>query len=216
MYRWKMNEVSLYTGEEKLRLKGKELPHSMLEFWRLSLSNIQFSMNRGTFAEYIVRCALKDGGFDSTDEENGSIREYDITEPVIPSLSRTSRIEVKSVASINSENPQKDMLGPLSDSKLVFGLKHNKNSSFIDKNDLYVFCHYKALTTEQNILDLDLWDFYVYPTFMIENDEKLRKQRGISIYRLKKLGVAPKSFEELYQEIKIQIGSISDYMSQRS
>lgn len=211
-----MSKNDFYTGEEKLISKGKELPHSILEFWRLSLSNILFSMNRGTFAEYIVRCALKDGGFDSTDEENGSIREYDITGPVIPSLSRASKIEVKSAASINSENSPKNTTVPLSDSKLVFGLKNNKDRSNVDKNDLYVFCHYKALTTEQNILDLDLWDFYVYPTFMIENDEKLRKQRGISIYRLKKLGIVPKSFEELYQEIQTQICLISDYMSQRS
>ena len=54
----KPEKIKMYTGEEKLECKGKQLPYSMLQFWQLSLSDILFNMNRGTFAEYIVRCAL--------------------------------------------------------------------------------------------------------------------------------------------------------------
>lgn len=80
-------------------------------------------------------------------------------------------------------------------------------------SDLYVFCHYKASRKEQNILDMGLWDFYVYPTFKIDNDPKLKDKNSISIYRIKKLGVAPVSFDVLYDEIMCQISVVSEHLS---
>ena len=81
-------------------------------------------------------------------------------------------------------------------------------------NDLYVFCHYKATRKDQNILDMDLWDFYVYPTFKIESDPRLEKKNSVSLYRLKKLGVMPVSFDQLYDEIISKIQTVSEYLSQ--
>ncbi len=63
----------MYTGNEKLEYKGKKLPYSMLLFWQTSLSDILLNLNRGTFAEYVVRCALSEGGFDSLKEANGRL-----------------------------------------------------------------------------------------------------------------------------------------------
>ena len=60
-----MYSTRQFTGSEHLHLGGSELPYDMLRFWQLSLSDILLNMNRGTFAEYIVRCALSDGGFAS-------------------------------------------------------------------------------------------------------------------------------------------------------
>lgn len=203
----------LYNGEEKIKSKGKVLPYSMLQFWQLSLSDILFNMNRGTFAEFIVRCALIEGGFNPPDISNGSIRAWDITGPDIPSASHPARIEVKSTASIQSDTPDEKEPLSLPDSRLVFGIQRAIDWEHPEKgkhrnNDLYVFCHYKAVRKSQDILDMDLWDFYVYPTYMIEKDDLLKEKNSISLYRLKKLGAKPVSFDGLYEEIMEKIAAI--------
>ena len=211
-----MKGIMMYTGNEKLEYKGKELPYSMLQFWQLSLSDILFNMNRGTFAEYIVRCALIEGGFIPPDESNGSIRPWDITGPVIPSVSRAARIEVKSTATIQSNSPDGIEVSTLPDSKLVFSIKPAIDWDTNEKgrhNDLYVFCHYKATSKAQNILDMGLWDFYVYPTFKIDSDLKKKKKNSISLYRIKKLGVMQVSFDALNDEIVRQISIVSEHLS---
>ena len=210
----------LYTGNEKLEHKGKAMPYSMLQFWQLSLSDILFNMNRGTFAEYIVRCALSEGGFDSLNEENGTSRPWDITGPYIPSAARAARIEVKSTASVQSDTPDEKEPLSLPDSKLIFSIRpaidwNKEEEGPCRNNDLYVFCHYKAARKDQNILDMGLWDFYVYPTIMIENNSELKKKNNISLYRLKKLGVLPVPFDQLYDEIIRQIQSVSGYLLQK-
>ena len=207
--------IKLYTGNEQLEHKGKKLPYSMLQFWQLSLSDILFNMNRGTFAEYIVRCALSEGGFDALNEENGTIRVWDITGPNVPSEVRPSKIEVKSAASVQKDTPEKKEVS-LRDTRLVFSSRpaiDEETKKEGRHSDLYVFCHYKATRKEQNILDMDLWDFYVYPTFKIDDDPILNNQNSISLYRIKKLGVIPVSFEALYDEIMRQISIVSEHLS---
>ena len=206
-----------YEGYERLHIGKDELPYDMLKFWQLSLSDILFNMNRGTFAEYIVRCALMEGGFNAFEyEDNGTIDPYDVTGPYIPSLNRQSRIEVKSTASIQSGSEDKSEPFSLPDTKLIFGIRpaidwSASTAGARRNNDLYVFCHYKATRKSDDILDLDLWDFYVYPTFMIEENPILSKQKTISIYRLKKLGVMPQPFVNLYAEISRCIAIISEH-----
>ena len=207
-------EIKLYSGDEKLEFNGKELPYSMLQFWQLSLSDILFNMNRGTFAEYVVRCALSEGGFDALNEENGTIHVCDITGPDMPSVARPARIEVKSAASVQKNTPDEKEVS-LPASRLVFSIRKTIDNETKVKgrhSDLYVFCHYKATKKEQNILDMGLWEFYVYPTFKIDNDPKFEKKNSISLYRIKKLGIAPVSFDELYDEIMCQIRVVSQYL----
>ena len=52
----------MYDGNEKVILNGEYLDYSMLDFWRWAYSNIHYNMQRGTFADYLVRCALERGG----------------------------------------------------------------------------------------------------------------------------------------------------------
>lgn len=52
-----MKGIMMYTGNEKLEYKGKELPYSMLQFWQLSLSDILFNMNRGDLRR--VYCTVR-------------------------------------------------------------------------------------------------------------------------------------------------------------
>ena len=208
-----MYSTRQFTGSEHLHLGGSELPYDMLRFWQLSLSDILLNMNRGTFAEYIVRCALSDGGFDSLKQGNGSLRPFDITGPEIPSKSRPSRIEVKSAASIQSTTPDSAEPLTLPDSKIIFGIQpaidwNSEDHTARRNNDLYVFCHYTATRKMDDMLDLTFWEFYILPTSVIENDAVLVNQKTISLYRLKKIGLKSHSFIELYEEIMSAISKI--------
>ena len=80
-------------------------------------------------------------------------------------------------------------------------------------NDLYVFAHYKATRKSDNMLDLSFWDFYVYPTFKInENiDTSLSDQKTISLRRLQMIGVPCVSFSELYNQILKVLDEISQH-----
>ena len=48
----------MYTGKERLTYGGKELDSSILDFWSWAYSDIIRNVNRGTFAEFIVREAM--------------------------------------------------------------------------------------------------------------------------------------------------------------
>ena len=207
----------MYTGFEKLILDGKDLDdYSMLQFWRLTMSDILNSMARGTFAEYLVRCSLQHGGFDAFKEYNGTIRAWDINGPFSPVLNRDVRIEVKCAANVNTDLPSSKKYNQYKDTELKFGIKPsrdylNGHSTPLRNSDLYVFCLYKAVSIEQNILDLNLWDFYVFPTYRIDNHPTINKQKTISVYRLKKLGIQPQNFSTLPGEINRVISEIESY-----
>ena len=205
-----------YYGHEKLILDGKELPYSMLDFWRISLSNILLNMTRGTFAEFLVKCALMYGGYDTFMQEKTGIEAWDIDGPPLTAADgrRKSRIEVKSTASIQMNTPDAKEPIRLKDTQLQFSIKRaidfeNVEAGANHNNDLYVFAHYTAEYKACNMLDLRFWEFYVYPTFKIDEDKQLSKQKSISVYRLKKLGVPEQSFDTLYAEIMRTIEEIS-------
>lgn len=210
-----------YYGHEKLILDGKELPYSMLDFWRNSLSNILLNMTRGTFAEFLVKCALMYEGYDTFMQEKTGIEAWDIDGPPLTAADgrRKSRIEVKSAASIQMNTPDEKEPLRLKDTQLQFSIKRaldwtNVEAGINHNNDLYVFAHYTAEYKACNMLDLRFWEFYVYPTFKIDEDSKLSKQKSISVYRLKKLGVQAQTFDTLYTEIMRTIEEISAHYTQ--
>ena len=94
-----------YSGDERLLINGQASSYSLLNFWQESMSDLILNVNRGTFAEWIVRCALRESGFNPPDQSNGSMRPYDITGPIIPSTGKPARIEIKSAASVQSNTP---------------------------------------------------------------------------------------------------------------
>ena len=104
-----MRHTGRYKGTEKLLLNGKELPYSMLDFWSINLSEILLNMTRGSFAEFLVQCALTEGGFNALGDDavKTGVEAYDIDGPKImtPQGKRPSRIEVKSAASIQVDTP---------------------------------------------------------------------------------------------------------------
>ncbi|MBP3668687.1 MAG: hypothetical protein J6J26_03840 [Bacteroides sp.] len=209
----------MYKGNEKLILHGEELPYSMLDFWQWAYSSILLNMNRGTFAEFIIKCALQSHGFNPDVPEKTGMEPFDVTGPTIPSLNRYSRIEVKSAAYIQvwSDKPS---------DKATFGIApailpnesgdYQLSSPKQRNNDLYVFCIYTAKSKDCNILDLQWWEFYVYPTYKIDEDTVLSKQKTISLAKIRKLGIQPCGFDNLYDAIQQAIADISAHHTEKS
>ena len=141
---------------------------------------------------------------------------YDIDGPEIPGFGRTSRIEVKSAAAVQYTTPDDKVLSSFPHSKINFSIRKavdwDKNDNIPRRNsDLYVFCHYTATKKSDDMLDLGNWDFYVYPTFKIneDTDTKLSDQKTISLTRIEQIGIPKQSFDTLYDEIKRVINEIS-------
>lgn len=68
----------MFNGGERLILNGKKTDYTMLQFWQITLSDILLNMTRGSFAEFIVRCALDSGGFKCLDKSRTGIEPWDI------------------------------------------------------------------------------------------------------------------------------------------
>lgn len=61
------------------------------------------------------------------------------------------------------------------------------------------------------MLNLDFWDFYVLPTYRIEDDPSLSSQKTISLGRLKRLHLDMISFNNLADAIYACINEISNH-----
>ncbi len=199
-------KVHYYSGKEQLKLNGKNLKYTMIDFWRMKLSSITETMTRGSFAEFLVACALEEYGVHALRQDKVGVDAWDLDGPEIKTTDgiRESRIEVKSTANIHINLPEEER--ELPPSRLTFSIREaaHENLGKGRHSDLYVFCYYKATKkagSAQTILDLDYWDFYVLPTRRITADETIKKQHTISIARLHQLGLAPVSFEQLYNAI---------------
>lgn len=208
----------MYTGNEKLILAGKELDYTMLGFWQSSMSEILLNMNRGTFAEYLVRCALNEKGLPTFNATKTGVEPFDIDGPEIYTKEgiRPSRIEVKCSAYVQYWSKPRTYIDK-PDSQITFSISPAKDlfygsSSAIEKhNDLYVFAFYNARYRECNMLNLDFWDFYVYQTYKIENDPSLSSQKTISIHRIKRMGIDRVGFGELADSIYACVDDISEH-----
>ena len=200
----------MYKGTEHICFKQKDLPITILNFWQWGYSNLLQNILRGKFAEFIVKIALAETNPKFLEKNNNSLSPYDLTGPVIPSTKLQSRIEVKSAAFVQTwdiRHPNQatfriaPSVAPDENGEYVEGATRQRN------NDIYVFTVYKATSREENILDLSLWEFYVLPTFKIESDVKLRKQKTISLKAVQNL-CNPVPFNKLCMEIISACNSI--------
>lgn len=160
---------------------------TVLDFWRWAHSDLVANAERGIFAEFIVSRAL---GIQSSHRVEWD--SYDLQ------TSDGIKIEVKSSGYIQTWN-QKRL------SSLQFGIqptkKWNRQKNIYEKekirqSDIYVFCVHKHKEQETvNPLDLSQWDFYVLPTYIL--NEKVNKQKTITISSLLKLGAQKCRYEQL-------------------
>lgn len=180
----------MYNGDEKLINDGEYLPYTMLDFWKWAYSNVLHNMLRGTLADFIVKCALDRGGVITRTEIGTGFEPYDLEGPVIPSTGKVSRIEVKSAAFVqlwDIKHPDRASfsIAPAKMPDETGDYPHNAERQ--RNNDLYVFTLYTATDRRRNILDLSWWQFYVLPTYKINEDKSLNGQKTISLKRVKSL-----------------------------
>ena len=181
----------MYNGNENLINDGEYLPYSMLGFWQWAYSNITLNVSRGTFAEYIVKSALDERGYSYNSCMKTGMEPYDLNGPIIPSTGHQSRIEVKSSAYVQFDrivsHPERASFS-ITPAKLPDETGDFRPDAPSQRNsDLYVFTLYTAMDHRRNILDLSWWEFYVLPTFVLDTDPILSKQKTISLKRVGQL-----------------------------
>lgn len=170
----KLSDTQL-TGDEHFTYKGEITEMSMLEFWRWHFSEI-FDL-QSKIAEYIVGKAL---GLKEA-ENVGVWTLYDM-------MYRGKRIEIKETSFYHAWQTDEE---PKSQQR-SFGITKayddytDKNSPYRRQNDIYVFCLNTGETkADSNPMQLEHWEFYIVPTYVI--DELCKDGKSITLSRVKKL-----------------------------
>ena len=172
----------MYTGNENLINNVSHMPYTMQNFWQWGYANLLQNMQRGTFAEFIVHCALLEGGIDTAEERNTTTQPYDLDGPIVPTTGKKSRLEVKCAAFVqllDIKHPDRanftirPAVMPDEDGDFKDDAPRQRN------NDIYIFCVYTATMKTANILDLSWWECYVVPTYRIDTDPHLKTQKTI-------------------------------------
>ena len=161
----------------------------LLDFWRWSASNLLDNTMRGMLAEYLVAVAV--GAREKFRLEWSA---WDLT------LHNGTRIEVKSASYVQNWTQKKPSI-------IRFGIQPTKgwdkergefDSAVARQSDYYVFCVLNGKCSETvKPLDLAQWDFYVFPTELL--NRCCGKQKSIGLSSIKKLGASKYSWHELRQ-----------------
>jgi hypothetical protein len=175
------------TGKEPFLLNNEELPFDVLSFWQWSSSELLGNALRGVLAEFIIASAL---GITKKPREEWDA--YDLI------TSAGLKIEVKSSSYL--QNWEQTKL-----SKIIFGIQPTEdilvnNGEKIRRSDIYIFCvlsHQDKNTV--NPLNLSQWDFYILDTDIL--NERVKKQKTITLSSLLKLNPVKVKYDELENEI---------------
>lgn len=189
----------MYDGSEQLTFKDKELGSSVLDFWSWAYSDLIRNVNRGAFAEFIVLEAMNNQSGITPLRTNFrvSMDAYDLLSP------DGIRVEVKSSAYIQaweSEHPARISFRIAPAKSLDSSGNYSADSQYCRHSDVYVFCVWTAMSREQNILDLSLWDFYVIATKTL--DQKVPNQKTITFQSLLSLQPRKVDYFGLYEAIR--------------
>ena len=189
----------MYDGSEQLIFKDKELGSSVLDFWSWAYSDLIRNVNRGAFAEFIVLEAMNNQSGITPPRTNFrvSMDAYDLLSP------DGIRLEVKSSAYIQaweSEHPARISFRIAPSKSLDSSGNYSADSQYCRHSDVYVFCVWTAMSREQNILDLSLWDFYVIATKTL--DQKVPNQKTITFQSLLSLQPRKVDYVSLYEAIR--------------
>lgn len=165
-------------GTEEFTLHGTSAGLTVNDFWRWAYSDLLNNTHRGVLAEFLVYSSM---GFTPPPDTQMRIdwMPFDLTSP------SGRKIEVKSAAYLQSwtEEHFSQILFDIAP-KRAWSPKDGYSPKRKRNSDLYVFCVYTALTKEKSILNLDLWDFYVLATSVL--DKNIPAQKKISLASLMK------------------------------
>ena len=189
-------------GNEELSFNEINIRFSLLDFWKWSVSDLMSNATRGRLAEFIVGTSVGLNPENLRDEWDA----YDITSD------NGIKIEVKSASYIQSWSQREFSKISFSIKKAKFWDADNGMSRGEAKRhaEVYVFCLLKHKNQETiDPLKLEQWEFYVLPTYKLDNYE--RSQFSITINSLRKLTepieyvLLKDKIEKCYQEqVKIK------------
>ena len=184
-----LNEIApkQKTGNEYFHQDGNILKNKLIDFWSWSGSDLLNNTTRGWLAEYIVSLA-----FEINDKVRLEWAPFDIQ------LNNGYCIEVKSSSYIQSWK-QKEY------AKIRFGIAPRKmwnsktgkyEATSRRSSHFYIFCVLKEKVQEKiDPMDINQWDFYIIPTYYI--NEKLGSQKSIGLKKLIELKAILASFKEI-------------------
>lgn len=187
-------------GDEKFILNNEQLDFDITDFWRFQYSNI-YSLH-GEIAEFIVARALG-----ITEAQNSAYWTlWDITYNNI-------KIEVKATAYFHLWNTD----GNISSQRMFSIAKASGeydsqiagNNEIKRQNDIYIFCLVNGETKETSYpLNLDNWEFYVVPTWFL--NEKCGEQKKISVGRIRNFGFKKITYKDLRNEVDKVISELKE------
>lgn len=170
-----------YIGNEQFSVGSNTINLTVNDFWRWSYSDLNDGICRSALAEFIVAMSLE-----VPDLNHGVSRT--LKRPYDLISKEGYRIEVKSAAyneTSDEEHPDYISFG-IAPAGLPggAGIKES-NASQHCNSDVFVFCVCKALSEDEAPLNLDLWDFYILPTRVL--DEKMPFRKTITLPLLMRL-----------------------------
>ena len=185
--------MDIMNGTEHFSMNGEEMNLTMLDFWKWAYSDLLNNTSRGVMAEFLVEKSLAriaPRPIPTNTRMRIDWLPYDVTSP------SGRRVEVKSTAYLQSWT--RDYY-----SKIIFDIAPKRawspdtgySPECIRHSDLYVFCVYTALSQDQSILDLNLWDFYVLSTEIL--NKECQQQKTIGLQSLLALGPKKANFSTL-------------------
>ena len=193
----KYPEISIRNTETDLIIdsQGNEVSR-VLDYWKWAHSCLIDNAERGTFAEYLVACAIGGKGSGRVNwDKYDLISEEGIT------------VEVKTSAYIQTWGQEKL-------SSIRFGIRKTRgynsyNNSYDSEKkrqaQVYVFCvHAEKQQEKVNVLDTTQWKFYVLSSKILNEDKHYSDAESIGLGPLIKLGAVECQYEELYKIIKEQ------------
>lgn len=197
-------DIHRLSGNEPFRTSNEVLDTKLLSFWQWGFSDLVSNSTRGYLAEYIVALSL------GVHEKEARIEwaPYDLCTP------DGIKVEVKSSSYIQSwhQNCLSAITFRVPKTKSWDRNTGQESETASRQADVYVFA--LLANTDQSTLDplnLDQWQFYVLPTFML--DERKRSQYSITLKSLSMLAGESIAFAGLrsavYQAAEIQ----SEYCS---
>ena len=167
-----------YEGSERFSLNGNEINLSICDFWRWAYSDFSDNVYRSVHGDFLVASSI---GTSSASLCRGKsvYRHFDI-------ISKEGyRIEIKTAAYVQSF----DGNYPDHISFRIAPIKGTETGPYYSSSvprkrhsDLHVFCLYKGLTVNDSHLNIDLWEFFVLPTKVL--DEKRTTKKTISLSSL--------------------------------
>ena len=191
--RKKNTQYRAYEADDQFVYQGN-LEFSVQDYWHFMYS--QLGGQSPQIAEFLVARALGVEKAENVDYWSA----YDMSY-------RGRRIEVKETEYIHPWNKKRVSqvrnfsIAPSNNEYWRSGLNLYPDKKLARQSDVYVFC----LNTNQDLqnrdpLNLEHWEFYIVPTYMIDQYAEKRKnpgQKNISLSAVKKLAGSSVSFPEI-------------------